>query len=242
VTQPRRSRTTLVAAALALAVSAAGVVAGPATAATSSSAVTSSSAAAKAAAASAAAVARLASLRAAAVVPGSSDPIAIAGAAAVQAQLDLLATGFDDGTAASTRRALAELVATRAKLSADDLDAVWANTDGSRLVALFAALGQYGVPYRTYQSKPGIGFDCSGLTTFAWSVAGVNLPRTSGSQIVAIPATTLAAAKPADILWYPGHVGLSLGLGKVYLHAPYPGRTVEIVAIHRVSRVGSPVI
>jgi peptidoglycan DL-endopeptidase CwlO len=232
VTQPRRSRTTLLlAAALSLAVSAGGVAAGPASAATTSSAATS-----------AAAVARLAGLRAAAVVPGSNDPIAVAGAAAVQAQLDVLASGFDDGTAATTRRTLAELVAARAKLSADELDAVWANTNGSRLVALFAALGQYGVPYRTYQSKPGIGFDCSGLTTFAWSVAGVNLPRTSGSQIVAIPATTLAAAKPADILWYPGHVGLSLGLGQVYLHAPYPGRTVEIVAIRRLSRVGSPAI
>lgn len=187
-------------------------------------------------------LARTAALQAAAVVPGSSDPIAVAGAAAVQAQLDLRDIGYDDGTAAATRRQLAEIVAAKAKLDVEALDAVWAGTDPTRLIALFAAFGQVGVPYRTFQSKPGIGFDCSGLTTYAWGAAGKALPRSSGSQIAALPATTLDAALPGDILWYPGHVGLSLGLGKVYLHSPYPGRNVELAPIRRVSRVGSPVV
>ena len=40
--------------------------------------------------------------------------------------------------------------------------------------ALLAALTQLGVAYRSSTSEPGVGFDCSGLTSFAWGRAGVD--------------------------------------------------------------------
>lgn len=179
------------------------------------------------------------SLRATALVPGSSDPVAVAAAAALQALFDQQA-GLDAGQAAGTRAALAQLVAPRAKLAAADLDAVWAGTAPARLVALYAALGQVGVPYRRNASAPGVGFDCSGLTTYAWSVAGERLARSSGSQIAALAGSSLEVVQPGDVLWYPGHVGLALGIGKAYVHSPFPGRPVEISAPRRVARVGAP--
>jgi cell wall-associated NlpC family hydrolase len=96
------------------------------------------------------------------------------------------------------------------------------------------------VPYRRNASAPGVGFDCSGLTTYAWSVAGERLARSSGSQIAALARTSLAAVQPGDVLWYPGHVGLALGIGAAYVHSPFPGRPVEISVPRRVSRVGAP--
>ncbi|MGO1056105.1 C40 family peptidase [Crossiella sp. CA198] len=39
-----------------------------------------------------------------------------------------------------------------------------------------AALTQLGVPYRWGASNPGRGFDCSGLTQWAYRQAGVAIP------------------------------------------------------------------
>ena len=59
--------------------------------------------------------------------------------------------------------------------------------------AVLAALTQLGVAVPVATSQPGVGFDCSGLTSFAWGRAGYGLTRQSGSQI-------RAAARPR-----PGH-------------------------------------
>src|SRR5918993_1102634 len=41
--------------------------------------------------------------------------------------------------------------------------------------AINAAMSQLGVPYQYATSDPGVGFDCSGLTHYAWGQAGVYL-------------------------------------------------------------------
>ena len=55
-------------------------------------------------------------------------------------------------------------------------------------------MGQLGVPYHYATSEPGVGFDCSGLTHYAWGQAGVYLPRNSrcaggGDPARSAPAT-----------------------------------------------------
>ena len=57
-------------------------------------------------------------------------------------------------------------------------------TDGSGkgARALAYAKSQLGKPYR-YASAGPSSYDCSGLTSAAWSQVGVSLPRTSQSQI-----------------------------------------------------------
>jgi cell wall-associated NlpC family hydrolase len=121
----------------------------------------------------------------------------------------------------------------------------WAKADTSHQVALIAALTQLGTPYRRNTSKPGIGFDCSGLTTFAWGQAGVGLFRQSGTQIKNAKAVTRETAQAGDLVYYPGHVMLYLGVGNAIIHAPYTGRNVEVGFISKSKvtsvRFGNPV-
>ena len=91
-----------------------------------------------------------------------------------------------------------------------------------------AAKSQEGVPYRWGGESPGGGFDCSGLTQWAWGRAGVSLPRTAAAQYGAIAHVSLSSLEPGDLLfWGAGggisHVGMYVGGGDV-IDAPETGR------------------
>ena len=73
-----------------------------------------------------------------------------------------------------------------------------------------------------------MGFDCSGLTAFAWGRAGVTLSRQSGSQINEIARRDQDTAIAGDIMQYPGHVMLYLGVGEAIVHASNPSTDVEL--------------
>ena len=64
-----------------------------------------------------------------------------------------------------------------------------------------------------------VGFDCSGLTRYAFAGVGVQLPRFSGDQFNAGRKVSPAEAKRGDLLfWGPGgsqHVAIYLGGGKM---------------------------
>lgn len=111
-------------------------------------------------------------------------------------------------------------------------------------VAVNAALGQQGVPYRYATSKPGVSFDCSGLTAYAWAQAGVYLPHQSRAQYASIPHVAKGSAQPGDLLFYYSpisHVGVYLGGGQL-VHAPNTGSVVKIASVNwgKVSGVGRP--
>ena len=64
---------------------------------------------------------------------------------------------------------------------------------------LNAAMSQLGVPYRFAAESPGVAFDCSGLTKYAWGQAGVYLPHQSRCTVridPACPAERGAAGRP----------------------------------------------
>jgi len=110
--------------------------------------------------------------------------------------------------------------------------------------AVSVALKQLGTPYKYAMSKPGIGFDCSGLTTHAWGAAGVGLPRNSRAQYNALPRIPKEAAQPGDLIFTGNpihHVGLYLGGGRM-VHAPQTGDVVKIspVSWYKVVGVGRP--
>ena len=109
---------------------------------------------------------------------------------------------------------------------------------------LLSALTQVGVPYHRNASKAGVGFDCSGLTSFAWAQAGVAIAHQSGGQIRAAAGRTLDTAKAGDIVYYPGHVMLYLGIDDLIVHAVGRGRSVELDTIGRRvkrARFGNPI-
>lgn len=96
--------------------------------------------------------------------------------------------------------------------------------------AIRYALSQLGTPYRYAMSSPGKGFDCSGLTAYAWGKAGVSLPRNSRRQYNALPKVPKELAQPGDLVFTGSpihHVGIYLGGGRM-VHAPQTGDVVKV--------------
>jgi cell wall-associated NlpC family hydrolase len=115
---------------------------------------------------------------------------------------------------------------------------------GKAGVAVGAASGQIGVPYRFAAESPGVAFDCSGLTKYAWGNAGVYLPHQSGAQFGSVPHVPKDQAQPGDLIFYYapiGHVGIYIGGGQM-IHAPATGKTVEVTVVrwNKVVGVGRP--
>lgn len=111
-------------------------------------------------------------------------------------------------------------------------------------IAVQSALSQQGVPYRYATSIPGVGFDCSGLTAYAWGQAGVGLPHQSRAQFASVPHVPKEAAQPGDLLFFYSpisHVSIYLGNG-MQVHAPNTGKTVMVSAVNwgKVTGVGRP--
>lgn len=73
-------------------------------------------------------------------------------------------------------------------------------------------------------------FDCSGLTKYCYKMAGVSIPRSSYYQKRGGKVISLSQAKPGDIVWRPGHVGIYVGNGKV-IHAPQTGKKVSYIQL-----------
>ncbi|HEY6566270.1 MAG TPA: NlpC/P60 family protein [Actinomycetota bacterium] len=109
--------------------------------------------------------------------------------------------------------------------------------------AIAAARSVLGTAYVWGAADPGVGFDCSGLTMYAWAHGGVSLPHSSASQASAgtvIPTSSMAAG---DLLFFYSpisHVALYIG-GGMMIHARHPGPGGQ-VQIGSVSGYGTPVV
>jgi len=107
-------------------------------------------------------------------------------------------------------------------------------------IAVNAAMSQLGVPYRFAAESPGVAFDCSGLTKYAWGQAGVYLPHQSGAQYGSIAHITQDQIQPGDLIFYKspiGHVAIYIGGGSM-IHAPRSGDVVKIAAVNWAAVVG----
>lgn len=90
------------------------------------------------------------------------------------------------------------------------------------------AESKIGSPYKWGASGPN-SFDCSGLMVYSFSKAGINLPRTSSKQAKEGSYVSRSDLKPGDLIFWgepAHHVGIYVGNGE-YVHAPYPGASVE---------------
>ncbi|WP_255584007.1 NlpC/P60 family protein [Dietzia sp. ANT_WB102] len=75
-----------------------------------------------------------------------------------------------------------------------------------------------------------IGFDCSGLMIYAFAGIGKALPHYTGYQYTAGPQHPVATRQRGDMLFWPGHVALYLGDGKM-VEAPQSGDVVKISSV-----------
>ncbi|MBV7362872.1 C40 family peptidase [Actinomycetaceae bacterium TAE3-ERU4] len=95
--------------------------------------------------------------------------------------------------------------------------------------AVAVAYRYLGTPYRWGGSSPS-GFDCSGFTSYVYRQLGINLPHSSTSQARYGRRVSMAEARPGDLMWRPGHVGIYIGNGKM-IHAPRPGKSVQVANV-----------
>lgn len=100
--------------------------------------------------------------------------------------------------------------------------------------AVRTALSRLGRPYVWGATGPDQ-FDCSGLTQWAYAQNGIQLGRTTYSQILEGIPVSRDHIRPGDLI-FPnvGHVQMAIGNGLV-VEAPHAGATV------RISRLGSAV-
>jgi cell wall-associated NlpC family hydrolase len=76
------------------------------------------------------------------------------------------------------------------------------------------ALTQLGVPYKWGGKSPGVAFDCSGLTQWAYAKAGKDIPRVSYDQDVGAKISR-GDVQPGDLAVWSGHVAMVVGDGKM---------------------------
>jgi hypothetical protein len=104
--------------------------------------------------------------------------------------------------------------------------------------AIDFAIAQLGDAY-VYGGTGPSGWDCSGLVMKSFAAAGISLPRVVGPQMSAVRSISMDDLQPGDLVAYGdmSHIGIYLGRGKV-IHAPRPGRSVEIHGVGGYSRAG----
>jgi cell wall-associated NlpC family hydrolase len=90
-----------------------------------------------------------------------------------------------------------------------------------------AALAQVGDAY-VWGANGTNAWDCSSLTQYAYRQAGISLPRQSDAQASRGHRVSRSEARPGDLVYRPGHVGIYLGDGrKVHASSPSTGVIVS---------------
>jgi peptidoglycan DL-endopeptidase CwlO len=107
-------------------------------------------------------------------------------------------------------------------------------TSGGEAAAISAAYSVIGTRYVWGGSTPH-GFDCSGLTMWAWAHAGVSLVHSSAGQYAQLPHVSRSGLRPGDLVFFYHpihHVGLYIGGGRM-IDASHsgPGGQVDIRSV-----------
>jgi cell wall-associated NlpC family hydrolase len=129
-------------------------------------------------------------------------------------------------------KSISVVIAEHLEVNGKDLERAWLQADLSRQKVLFAALSQLGVPYKTNADEPGKALDCSALIKFAWSNAGLKMPRGSAQQYAIGERVKASEVQVGDLAWYPGHISMSLGFENLVIQSPTNGRSVEVHVIN----------
>ncbi|OOM75731.1 murein DD-endopeptidase MepH precursor [Clostridium puniceum] len=91
-----------------------------------------------------------------------------------------------------------------------------------------------GKPY-VYGAAGPNAFDCSGLTQYVFSKFGINLSRTTYTQVGEGTKVNRSDLKPGDLVFFntqgsTSHVGIYIGNGE-FIHAPRTGKPVMVSSL-----------
>lgn len=108
----------------------------------------------------------------------------------------------------------------------------------ARFHAVAVAKKQIRKKYRWGGSTPRKGFDCSGLTYYAFKSAKIHLPRSTSAQYKQTKRVSLSKLQAGDLIFFKtrrtrarvNHVGIYLGNGN-FIHAPRRGKRVSIAKL-----------
>ena len=137
---------------------------------------------------------------------------------------------FDRLTAAEQARVTAALAGPT--LDAPPAGELAPAPSGAAGLAVRTALGQVGDSYVWGGTGPD-GFDCSGLTMYAYAAAGVALPHSSKAQSRLGRPVSRAELQPGDLVYFyepVSHVGRYIGDGKM-VHARTFGQPVAVTTV-----------
>ena len=159
--------------------------------------------------------------------------------AQVQAQIDRYEADFARLTAADQARVTTALAGP--VLVAPPAAAAAAAAPGpAAATAVQTALAQIGDPYVWGSSGPD-GFDCSGLTQYAYAAAGISLPHSSRAQSTLGTPVSRADLMPGDLVYFyspVSHVGIYVGDGKM-VHARTFGQPVAVTSVDQAGYRGA---
>lgn len=110
----------------------------------------------------------------------------------------------------------------------------------ANISATWVAKQQINKKYRWGGTNPATGFDCSGLTQYAYKRARVNLPRTAAAQYKSTKRVSIKQLQTGDLIFFHtrrsrariNHVGIYLGGGK-FIHAPSRGKRVSVSDLNK---------
>ena len=164
--------------------------------------------------------------------PGPSEEELAAQAAAEQAQAEQAAAEQAAAEQAAAEQAAAEQAQAAPAVSTEDEAAESTAVPASSAVpqgvgsdAVAIGSNYLGTPYAWGGGAPG-GFDCSGFVSYVYAQMGISLPHQSGDILNSGTVISASEARPGDILWWPGHVGIYAGNGQVLHSTPGPGVSI----------------
>ncbi len=132
----------------------------------------------------------------------------------------------------SALAAVVSIVAARTFVSRSEMLDAWLSTSSRHQKALLVGMTTLGTGYLFGSDNPRKGLDCSGLVAYAWAKSGVKLPMKSDRQIDHSREVSREEARAGDIVGYPGHTMIYLGVGDIVLHSARPNLGVRVGPIN----------
>ena len=163
--------------------------------------------------------------QAAAEAQAQAEQAAAEAQAQAQAQAEQAAAEAQAQAQAQAEQAAAEAQAEDGAAEATAVSAPAAAPQGVGSDAVAIGSNYLGTPYAWGGGAPG-GFDCSGFVSYVYAQMGISLPHQSGDILNSGTVISASEARPGDILWWPGHVGIYAGDGQVLHSTPGPGVSI----------------